>query len=67
MPLLTHNWLLQGRADPAAFLMVSGKATAAKAGDMLALFRDILLDARLDDQARFKQARHISHPRLLST
>ena len=47
--------MLQGRADPASYLMVSGKATSAKAGDMLALFRDILLTARLDDQARFKQ------------
>ena len=53
---LAEQSLLQGRTDPASYLMVSGKATAAKAGDLLALFRDVLLNARLDDKARFKQA-----------
>ena len=46
---------VRGQADPAAFLMVSGKSTSGNAGGMLELFRDILLTARLDDQARFKQ------------
>ena len=46
---------VRDQADPAAFLMVSGKCTSGNAGGMLELFRDILLTARLDDQARFKQ------------
>ena len=43
--------------DPAAFLMISGKAMADKTGDMLDLFRDVLLTSRLDDQDRFRQVR----------
>lgn len=46
---------VRGEADPAAYLMVSGKAMAGKAGDLFDLFRDILLTARLDDRERFKQ------------
>ena len=47
---------VRGRPDnPAAFLMISGKAMADKTGDMLDLFRDVLLTARLDDRERFKQ------------
>ena len=50
---------VRDRADPAAYLMISGKSTAANVGGMLELFRDILLTARLDDQARFKQVRSL--------
>ncbi len=32
-----------------------GKAMADKAGDLLDLFQDVLLTARLDDKARFRQ------------
>ena len=32
-----------------------GKAMAGKSGDLLALVRDVLLTARLDDKARFTQ------------
>lgn len=49
---------VRGRPDdPAAFLMVSGKAMADKSGDLLDLFRDVLLTSRLDDQDRFRQVR----------
>ena len=49
---------VRGRpADPAAYLFISGKAMGDKAGDMLELFRDVLLTARLDDQDRFRQVR----------
>lgn len=34
---------------------VRGKAMSDKSGDLVSLVRDILLGARLDDQARFKQ------------
>ncbi|KAK9805775.1 hypothetical protein WJX73_008308 [Symbiochloris irregularis] len=46
---------MKGSPDPAAYLMVSGKAMGDKAGDMLDLFRDVLLTARLDDKNRFLQ------------
>lgn len=42
-------------ADPAAYVVVSGKATSGNAGDLLGLFTDILTTARLDDRDRFKQ------------
>jgi Zn-dependent M16 (insulinase) family peptidase len=41
--------------NPAAYLVVSGKAMADKAGDLLDLASDILLTARLDDRDRFRQ------------
>ncbi len=48
---------VRGEAEPAAYVMLSGKAMAGKAGDLFDLFRDVLLTARLDDRERFKQAR----------
>ena len=47
----------RGTAEPLALIMISGKAMADKAGDLLELFHDVLLTARLDDQERFKQVR----------
>uniref|UniRef100_A0A7S3VL18 Peptidase M16C associated domain-containing protein n=1 Tax=Dunaliella tertiolecta TaxID=3047 RepID=A0A7S3VL18_DUNTE len=41
--------------EPLAKIMVRGKAMADKSGDLVGLVRDVLLGARLDDQARFKQ------------
>ncbi|KAF5843319.1 Metalloenzyme, LuxS/M16 peptidase-like protein [Dunaliella salina] len=41
--------------EPLAKIMVRGKAMADKSGDLVGLVRDVLLSARLDDQARFKQ------------
>ena len=45
----------RGTAEPLALIMISGKAMSDKSGDLLDLFRDVLLTARLDDQERFKQ------------
>jgi hypothetical protein len=39
---------------------VRGKAMADKADGLLDLFHDVLLTARLDDKARFRQVRHIT-------
>ncbi len=41
-------------------MQVRGKAMADKAGDLLDLFHDVLLTARLDDKARFRQVRSLS-------
>eukprot|EP00955_Chlamydomonas_euryale_P078317 363131-Chlamydomonas_euryale.AAC.2 len=46
---------VRGKAEPIAKVMVRGKAMADKAGDMMAVVRDVLLSARLDDKARFSQ------------
>ncbi|KAK9810180.1 hypothetical protein WJX72_006221 [[Myrmecia] bisecta] len=51
-PFTSHK---KGRAEPVSLLMVRGKVMGGKAGDLLDLMRDVLLTARLDDQARFKQ------------
>ena len=48
---------IRGQEDPAAYLIVRGKAVADKTSDLTDLFVDILHNARLDDQARFKQVR----------
>ncbi|CAL5227379.1 g10329 [Coccomyxa viridis] len=45
----------RGSPEPLALIMISGKAMSDKAGDLLELFHDVLLTARLDDQERFKQ------------
>lgn len=47
---------VRGKPDaPAAYVVVAGKATADNAADLVSLFTDILLTARLDDKERFKQ------------
>ena len=48
---------VMGEKDPAAYLMLSGKAVADKSQDLLDLFHDILHTAKLDDQNRFKQVK----------
>ena len=48
---------VMGEKDPVAYLMLSGKATADKAQDLLDIFHDIIHTAKLDNQARFKQVR----------
>ena len=48
---------IRGQDDPAAYLIIRGKAVADKTSDLTDLFIDILHNARLDDQARFKQVR----------
>lgn len=46
---------IRGVTDPAAYVVISGKAMSDKSGHLLEIFRDILLTARLDDKARFRQ------------
>lgn len=46
---------IRGVTDPAAYVIISGKAMSDKTGNLLEIFRDILLTARLDDKARFRQ------------
>jgi presequence protease len=41
--------------EPVALVMLRGKAMADKSGELLGLARDLLLRARLDDRARFRQ------------
>jgi presequence protease len=41
--------------DAASWFFLRGKATTAQVDDLFALMRDVLLDARLDNQERFKQ------------
>ena len=45
----------KGTKEPVAYVMVRGKSTADKTGDMLDIFRDVLTTARLDDQDRLRQ------------
>ncbi|GHA37671.1 peptidase M16 [Devosia pacifica] len=45
----------QGGDGTAAWFFLSGKAVGDKVDEMLAILRDVLLDARLDNQPRFKQ------------
>ena len=45
----------RGTDEPVALVMISGKAMSDKAADLLDLFSDVLLTARLDDRERFKQ------------
>ncbi len=47
----------RGTDEPVALVMISGKAMSDKAADLLDLFSDVLLTARLDDRERFKQVR----------
>eukprot|EP00884_Botryococcus_braunii_P006457 jgi/Botrbrau1/15812/Bobra.40_1s0001.1 len=46
---------VRGLPDPAAYVVISGKAMSDKSGNLLEIFRDLLLTARLDDKARFRQ------------
>jgi presequence protease len=46
---------IRGAEDPVGYVMLRGKATAERSGDMLDIMRDILLTAKLDDKDRFKQ------------
>jgi Zn-dependent M16 (insulinase) family peptidase len=42
-------------ADATAWLFLRGKSTTTQAGDMLAILRDVLLTANLDNRERFRQ------------
>ena len=43
------------RAELGRLVQIRGKAMADRSGDLLELFRDVLLEARLDDRERFRQ------------
>ena len=45
----------EGAGDTAAHLLLRGKATAARAPELLAILRDVLLTVRLDNRDRFRQ------------
>jgi Zn-dependent M16 (insulinase) family peptidase len=47
--------MVYGRNESTTWTFLRGKATVAQAGDLLAILRDVLLTARLDDQERFRQ------------
>jgi len=46
---------VSGPSPAVGYLMLRGKATMARAPEMLAILRDILLTARLDNRERFRQ------------
>jgi hypothetical protein len=52
----------QSRLTAAGALQVRGKAMADRSGDLLELFHDVLLTARLDDRERFRQVSTPSEP-----
>ena len=45
----------QGTENPSAWLFLRGKSTAAQSGDLLAILRDVLLTANLDNHERLRQ------------
>jgi Zn-dependent M16 (insulinase) family peptidase len=47
--------VIRGSQSAAAWLFLRGKVMPEKAGDLLAILRDVLLEARLDNQERFRQ------------
>jgi len=56
LSVYTFTSPLRGKPEePVAYVMVRGKAMRDKAGDLMALVRDLLLTSKLDDRARFKQ------------
>jgi Zn-dependent M16 (insulinase) family peptidase len=44
-----------GRSEAAVRLILRGKATVERCGDLLDILRDVLLTGRLDDRERFRQ------------
>ncbi|PRW33675.1 presequence protease chloroplastic mitochondrial-like [Chlorella sorokiniana] len=52
-PLVSAHQGLEG--DPRAYIMVRGKAVAAKAQDLLGVAAELLLEPRLDNKGRFVQ------------
>jgi presequence protease len=51
-PLISHK---RGESEPVALLTMRCRAMGDKTADMFVLMRDVLLTAKLDDKARFKQ------------
>jgi Zn-dependent M16 (insulinase) family peptidase len=50
-----YTGVVRGSAQAAAWMFLRGKAMPEKASELLAILRDVLLDARLDNQERFRQ------------
>ncbi len=46
---------VKGQSDAATWLMLAGKSSLERAGDLTAIMGDILLTARLDDRERLRQ------------
>ncbi len=46
---------VRGRAEPAAWFTLGGKATLARASDLLDILRDVLAGVKLDNPERLKQ------------
>jgi Zn-dependent M16 (insulinase) family peptidase len=46
---------VHGSTEASAWLLLRGKATTSQAGSLLAILRDALLTARLDNRERFRQ------------
>jgi Zn-dependent M16 (insulinase) family peptidase len=55
--LWTQNYasVVRGSTQATAWMFLRGKAMPERAGDLLAIIRDVLLDVRLDNQERFRQ------------
>jgi Zn-dependent M16 (insulinase) family peptidase len=51
----TFTSVIRGSRQGAAWLFLRGKAVPDKADELLAILRDVLLHARLDNQERFRQ------------
>ena len=51
----SYSAVVRGSAQATAWLFLRGKAMPEKAGELLAILRDVLLDVRLDNQERFRQ------------
>ncbi|HEU5101846.1 MAG TPA: insulinase family protein [Roseiflexaceae bacterium] len=51
----TFTSVIRGSLHGAAWLFLRGKAMPDKADELLAILRDVLMEARLDNQERFRQ------------
>jgi len=50
-----HASMRSNSNDASTWLFLRGKSTVGQTGDMLDIFRDVLLTAKLDDRERFRQ------------
>ena len=51
-PMISNK---KGSDAPVAYLVLRGKATSKRAGDMYSIMSDMLLSSKLDDKERFRQ------------
>lgn len=52
---VTYTTAVRSQEQSAAWLFLRGKATAAQAGELLSILKDVLLTVRLDNPERFRQ------------